>query len=212
MSYNTPSCPEVMVKTKVFVAAILSLTAIFLAANYAWASEGTAELTSPTGTPARCYVSSVLMENYKYSVVVSCRDLIYPPAENLFSYVLWANPLDGKNPEKLGELGVGKAEFTTKKPFSDLFVTAEAGKQARSPSTNLVMQGQIEKISFLDKTPEQVTVSPEEEVGEEVKEEETAPAPGKERLLVGLRRVALITVLALVVAAGLIFFITRFRK
>lgn len=196
-----------MGKFKFLFASLLTCTAIFLAVKSAWALEGTAELTSTTGASSRCFVSSVLMKNSNYQVLVSCRDLIYPPEANLFAYILWANPAKEGNPIKLGELGVGKAEFTTNKAFASLFVTSEVDGRTRSPSENIIMRGSVEAISFLEKTEE---VKPQPPT-EEVKPEATPTPSPKDRLLTGLKRAGLVTFAALVALIGLVFFITRTR-
>ena len=143
---------------------IFATILFFLAASTTRASEGNADLVSTTGQNIRCSVNSVLGRDFTYTLLVNCRDLIYPPAPDLFSYVLWLIPVKEGDPQKLGELGVGKAEFKTPNAFSGLFVTKERDTNVRSPSILVVMQGQIQPVSFLEGpvTPApQISPSPE---------------------------------------------------
>ena len=118
------------------------------------ASEGTAELKSIKGETMRCFATSILMENYEYQVSLSCRDLIYPPKPDAFSYILWATPTQNDKPLNIGELGIGKGNFKTKTAFSKLFVTIESDMRTRAPEGEIVMEGNIQSISFLDKQEE----------------------------------------------------------
>lgn len=118
------------------------------------ASEGTSELTSTKGQAMRCYAFSNLVKNYEYQISLSCRDLIYPPKPDAFSYILWATPTEGNKPLNLGELGIGKDIFKTKTAFSKLFVTIESDIRTRSPEGETVMEGSIQAIPFLDKSQE----------------------------------------------------------
>lgn len=84
-------------------------------------SEGTVELRSTGAPDYRCFVASLKMQDQRYRVLVSCRDLIYPGGETVFTYLVWANPIGGGNPFKLGELGFGKADFRIKRSFHRTF-------------------------------------------------------------------------------------------
>jgi len=136
---------------KKFLATLFFLTLVaLLSARPLRASEGTAELTSTKGEPMRCHATSVLMKDFNYKIVVSCRDLIYPPKPDIFNYMLWVQPEEGNKPERLGELGVGKAEFKTETKFSALFVTLEKSDRPRTPEGERVLEGSIQTINFLD--------------------------------------------------------------
>lgn len=113
------------------------------------ASEGTAQLKNVIGNDIRCSVYSVLMEDHIYTVLVSCRDLIYPADAGVFSYVLWANPLTGSGPIKFGELSRGKATFRSDRAFTLLFVTREKDPATNAPSPDVVMSGVITPDPFL---------------------------------------------------------------
>jgi len=149
------------------------------------------------------------MQNKNYNMLVSCRDLLYPADTTLFTYVLWGVPTAGGEPFKLGALGFGKADFTTKTPFTVLFVTAETDERVGSPSGDIVMQGSSQPITFLDK-PTTPTPAPSGKL---------SPTPTvtieklttQQRLLLGLKRAGLISLLALVAVIGLVFVVTRSR-
>lgn len=190
---------------------IISL-AIFLAFNIkidsVRASEGTVELESATTDNYKCYASSIQMMDLTYSVLLTCRNLLYPAGEDIFNYTLWATPTDGKNPVKLGALGLGRASFKTKVSFSNLFVTIEKNSKNKTPSGTTVMKGDVEKITFLDE--EVKPTSPQEEEPEE----EITPTPSRsarDRLVSGLKRAAIVSLIALGSLIGLVFILTRKR-
>lgn len=191
---------------------IFFLLATFLVAKPTLASEGIFELRSTDEENYRCFSVSLLMLDSKFKIIVSCRDLIYPPRANLFNYIMWTTPSDGSKPQKLGTLGVGKANFETKKSFSSLFVTIEKNKNARSPSNQVVMQGNVQVISFLDK-PGEATPTPKEATKEtETQESSTQEQTTGQKLGAAIKRAGLIIFLGLVVIAGLVFVLTRPKK
>lgn len=193
---------------KILGISLFTLALFFLAAPSARASEGTVELQGTTGQNSRCFTTSILMSNFNFSLVVSCRELIYPPAADMFSYVLWATSLKDAKPIKLGELGVGKAQFQTNSAFSSLFVTKERNGGVREPSDALVMQGAVKPIDLLEgparPAPEVPSISP-------------TPTPkvatGASELGARIRRAALIFFIALfILIIGVIAIITTLRR
>lgn len=176
------------------------------------ASEGFAELRSTTGEDYRCAASYMRMLNRTYKILVSCRDLIYPPQPEFFAYMMWATRTDNGKPVKLGELGVGKAVFDTKSAFSNLYVTVEQNKGAKNPSSQVVMIGSIQGNTFLDR-PTTPTPVPEGEEAEEPAEVIEAPKElsTREKLGEALRRAGFVIVLAVAALIGLIFVLTRPR-
>lgn len=170
----------------------------FFPSRAAHASEGTVELQSTTGQASRCLVTSVLMTDLNYTLLTSCRDLIYPPAVDLFTYVVWSSPLQaGQKSVRLGELAFGKSEFRTNLAFSSLFVTAEQTGGVNSPSGIVVMQGQVQPVIFLAGPPKPtITPSPAEEI------KQPAPTPTATKsgtLLSGVRRVLIIVLIVILV-------------
>lgn len=150
-----------------FFATLLVAILFFVASSSlksARASEGTVELKNIQNTTARCFAASILMQDLSYNIIVSCRDIIYPGGTNVFTYVMWANPIDGGSPFKLGTLNFGKVAFRTQIPFSGLFVTKEDTGNVGKPNGPVIMQGSLQGISFLDTVPtpnpNQPTVTP----------------------------------------------------
>ncbi len=115
------------------------------------ASEGVVEIKSTIGQNSRCYALSAYLTDGNYYVLVTCRDLLYPANSTALNYTLWATPTEGDTAIKLGNLGVGKLSVKTKTPFVNLFVSQETKADIRQPSGPVVMMGNVESISFLDK-------------------------------------------------------------
>jgi len=164
-----------MYKFKILIGLLFVAFLFLITTDKAIASEGTAELRSTVNQTTRCYASSLLMEDNAYTILVSCRDLIYPAEQNVTYYVLWAQPTDGSNPVNLGYVGYGKITVRMGQPFSSLFVTTESNPGS-VPAGRVVMRGNVTSISFLER-PGQITPSPTgeqiKEEGEQVQQEET---------------------------------------
>ncbi len=187
---------------------VLAATVAFLAlfsVKEAQASEGQVELRSTRGENARCYAASILMRDLKYRILVSCRDITYAADANLFIYLVWATPIDGSAPVKLGELGVGKIEYITVKPFSAIFVTEENNVNAAKPSNNVAMSGNIRPISFLENPP---VPTPTPQPGQEVAPTPTPIPQAAESVFVALKKAGLLFG-AVVVVIVLLVIVTR---
>lgn len=193
----------------VFAFAALS----FLGVKIVKASVGNIELNTTTSESYRCFASSHRLKDQNFHLLVTCRNLIYPAGDFIFSYVMWATPSAGGNAVKLGELGLGVAEFKTKTAFSNLFVTTEQDTRARAPSGPVVMRGNVQPFTFLDR-PVTPTPSPEGEKAEieELEMPDTETLSTREKLLQGLRRAGLAALLAIVGIIGLVFVLTRPRR
>jgi hypothetical protein len=187
------------------------LTAVFT--SDAKASEGTFDIYSTQGEDMRCYAASVQMLDRNYTILVSCRDIVYPAQGEVFSYAVWASPLESDKPIRLGTLGLGRATFKSKVPFNTLFVTTEASAKPKSPSGNVVMKGYIEPIPLLER-PSTPTPVLEEDLENVTTSDEKAEQQltTRNRVVTGLRRAGLIIFVVLVAAVGLIFVITRTRR
>lgn len=183
--------------------------------NTVSASEGSFELRSTDDNNYKCYAASLLMQNLNYKIILSCRNILFPVDETIFTYMLWANPSAGGKPVKLGSVGLGKGEYVTKIAFTSLFVTTEQNVNTKEPAGNVVMKGSIKPILFL--LEEETTESSDEKT--EDGEEEISPSPTpkvsslstRERLITGFKRAGLATGLALVSILGLVFVLTRPR-
>jgi hypothetical protein len=188
----------------VIISAILFFVAFISAAKPIRASEGTFEIVSTKGTSTRCFASSVLMTNFEYKIIVSCRDLVYPPSSNAFSYVLWANPTEGEGVIKLGGLGFGKTGFKTNRAFSSMFVTVEKSGGVKAPSQNIVMRGQGKAIQFLEGFEELPVITPEEEALAS-----PSPTPEPKRGVGSIIGASLFSIIAIIGLIGAVLFLTR---
>jgi len=179
------------------------LTPVFSVKN-ASASEGLIELSSTTGQNLRCFASSLLMQDGNYVIPITCRNLVYPVEEGIFSYFVWATPLGGGSPVRLGELGFGRAEYKIRTAFSSLFVSVEQNKKTRTPSGTIVMRGNVAPIIFLETSP---TPSPE---GLVVEEPTPTPKPSlRTKVSTAVKRAGIAVLLAVVAVMGLVFVLTR---
>lgn len=201
-----------------YIKSLLPLTALLLfllLPKSAFSSEGTIELDSTSSEyNFRCYAASIQMMNRSFQIPVTCRQLVYPAGDNVFTYVVWAEPLDGGKPIKLGELGLGRATFKTNKRFSSLYVTTESNKKTRSPEGPTVMEGFVERIEFLDEMDTFETIQPEPEFSE-IAPTASTPSPtlsSRQRLVTGLKRAGLVIGVALITIIGLVFVLTRSRR
>lgn len=186
------------------LAGVLAILAVIVGTKPVVASEGTFELRNQVGDSARCFATSILMPNLEYEILVSCRDILYPGGTEVFSYVTWANPVDGSSPVKLGTLDLGKVQFSTKKAFGSLYVTKEVDAKVRAPQGSVVMQGSLQRIAILD-NPNAVSAE-KPELGNP--EASSTPTPKSSPLNV-LRIGGAVAFVLLVLIVGLIFVITR---
>ncbi len=190
------------------LATIIAAGFLFFFTKVSFASEGTIEMLSTTAEDYRCWVASVRMQNQDFRIAFTCRNLIYPVDDNVFNYVLWTQPLDGSKPVKLGVLGLGKGEFRTQKPFSELFVTTEKSKDVKSPENPVIMRGSVESLeAFFGRPTPTPTPTPEKKTTEAGGQELTT----RQKLLLALRRAGIAALIALVAIIGLVFVITRSR-
>jgi len=200
---------------KVFAFGLLAFVAFLIfSVKEVAASDGLIELRSTNGNNYRCFVASLKMQDNAYRVLVSCRNLIYPANDSVFNYILWANPVKNGQAFKLGALGLGRASFSTKTAFSNLFVTTESSSKTKTPEGQVVMRGSVTPITFLEEVTTPTPTSEEEISPEEQKETPTetpAQLSTRERLVLGLRRAGIVSLLALVAIIGLVFVITRSR-
>ncbi|OGM75039.1 hypothetical protein A2382_02175 [Candidatus Woesebacteria bacterium RIFOXYB1_FULL_38_16] len=187
---------------------ILSVISVIFAlnANRVSASEGYIELTNTVNEASRCYIFSVLMEDGTYRALTSCRDISYPGGTEVFNYIVWANPVSGGNPIKLGTLGLGKVEFESEVAYTSLFVTKQQdGKKVNSPAGQVVMQGSVQKVGILE-NPSQAKFDRElDEV-----EPTATPIPQKKTSSLNIFRLGgVLAFVGLVGAIVLVFVITK---
>lgn len=150
---------------------ILTLALFGFATKSASASEGIVELRNTVGGQSRCFATSVLMPDFNYNVLITCRDLIYPVSSEVLTYIVWATPLNSRDAIKLGELNFGKVQFKTKTSFSNIFITQEKddNKNVKFPAGQVAMRGNVQAIEFLDR--------PQENIQEEISSPEPTASP-----------------------------------
>lgn len=196
-----------------FFIPLIALFILLLQPEPVSAREATYELRSTTVYDYRCWASSLQMQNKQYSIAISCRDLIYPIEGGETVYLLWATPDDGSNAVKLGTLNYGTGSFKMTKSFDSLYVTTEVGPNVKLPQGRVVMRGSAESIDHLEtvSTPTPTPESEETESDTSTTEEEDKELTTRERLVIGLKRAGMVSLLAFVALIGLIFVITRSR-
>jgi hypothetical protein len=188
--------------------------ALFGSTKITHASEGVVELRSTTRESYRCFAYYQLLPDQNQTVLVSCRDLIYPTGSSIIYYILWMQPTDGSAPRRLGELGYGSLSARTPIPFNQLFVTSEQVQNTNKPGGPVAMRGNVSAVPFLDRgttgTPTPVissgtTGTPEPGVS-------VSPTPGEStgsKIATAFKRAGLAALLALLALIGLVFAITR---
>jgi hypothetical protein len=125
------------------------------------ASEGTAILTGPTA--ARCWFASVLIDEQRYKIVVSCRDLTVPPESETLFYRLWVKRLGFSAPTpgakisafgrsvylSLGDITSGKLAGDSREPFDEIAVTAEKEDNPSRPNLDkVILSGSVQPIDY----------------------------------------------------------------
>ncbi|OGM28531.1 hypothetical protein A2801_03750 [Candidatus Woesebacteria bacterium RIFCSPHIGHO2_01_FULL_41_10] len=192
--------------------AILGVVAfLFASVSSVSASEGVTELRNIVGEDSRCVAYSVLMENNKFTILLNCRDILYPGGTSILHYVVWTQPIGGGNPLRMGTVGLGKKEFATSKPFSGIFVTKESSSSPKSPQGPVMMQGNVRSSELLETRTED---RPVEINTEESTDETQTPSPTAEpqRSSLGTRLLVIGGIVAFLALFGVvlvIFVITR---
>lgn len=188
--------------TALFLLAFLSLS------KPASATEGVVDLYSLTGTDARCHALSIFSTDNQFHLLVSCRDLVYPPDTYILHYLLWATPQKGGDPLKLGELSFGKMGAKTAAPFTELYVTQESNPKVKEPTGDIILKGQVQPIqNLVQKTTPTPTPTPTEEEAEALKQ---APETEKEnRLKTLLRGMTFLPIFGIVFIILFILFLVR---
>lgn len=187
----------------VFAGSVLLATSV----SGVLASEGIYNLTNRVGEDARCFAFAELMPDQNFKILVSCRDIIYPGGTEVFNYVVWATPVSGGNPTRLGTLDLGKVELRSKTAFGGLFVTKEKTENPRSPEGETIMQGAWEPVPLLEDRRQNVSSRPDSELGETLVTPSPSPAPKKRANIFQLGGIA--AFIGLFLTMLLVFVITR---
>lgn len=133
---------------KIILSTILLLITIHALPNKVNANEGQFFLKSSLDNRAECLATSVEVELNTYTILITCRGVVYPPLPPaLDSYILWAEGEEKNNPIFLVDIKFGKGQATVKGRFDRLFVTLERGipKQPTGPT---IMSAPIRPFDF----------------------------------------------------------------
>ena len=201
----------------IFLVTGLLITFALFKPQSASANVGIIELRPTNNEDYRCYAHSLLTGNNKYDIAVNCVNLVFPiDPPQISTYVVWATPTAGRNknqPIRLGDLGKGIARYEIVDSFTELYVTVENNGGVRNPSSNVVMRGSVEPITFLER-PTSPTPTPEVKETDKngtAKKTDTSTLTTRQKLLLALKRAGIAAVIALVAIVGLIFVVTRSR-
>ncbi len=145
---------------KFFKVTLVVGTLFLTSASAVFGYDGHVNLTNRVGEDGRCWAPTVLMQDQTYKVLLSCRDITYPGGNEVFYYVVWANLASGAKPERLGSLGLGKAEFQTRNEFTSLFITKEKSANASTPTGQVVMQGTLQAEDLLQERGKETATTP----------------------------------------------------
>jgi len=204
-----------MMRLKILTSAFfIALTLFLVFPKTAQASEGTAQLTPTIENGPTCFVASVFMEKSDYKLLVTCRNLVYPTQQNTSHYILWGIAKNSGKNLKFGTLGFGKAEFSTKTEFSQLFVTVENNSRVRQPSSFVVARGFIKPLSASSQSSkEEKETTPPENFGKILEQPTPVPtlAPSKSGLFSGIGKVGIFVAAGIFIFLILLAFLTRSR-
>ena len=201
---------------------VLSFTFLYffvLSPAPAFASEGSALLSGPTA--ARCYFASVLIDENRYKIVASCRDLTVPPESETLFYRLWGKRLGAAAPTpgaktsafgrgpylSLGDISSGKLASDAREPFDEILITAEKEANPASPNLDkIILSGSIQPIDYglkptspLARVTLEPTVSP-------------TPPASSGKSVVGTAFRIFLTVLLIIVAVAVIISVIQRRS
>ena len=197
---------------KTFLIVLFSTFFLLLFYKSVYASDGLVDLYSTTNEEYRCFASSLRMQDQTFHILVGCKDLIYPAGENIYHYIIWANPKQGGNSIKLGAIGLGRLLVKTKTEFTSLLVTTEKDSRTKIPTGPVVMRGVVKPITILEK-PLSPTPTSEEgaaETYDELEEiTETRKLTFREKLSLAIRRAGIVIVLMIAALMGLVFVLTH---
>jgi hypothetical protein len=184
---------------------------LFLTVSPSAASEGTIEMKSTVDQPTGCFILSVKTSHNQYSLLGTCRYLIYPPDDQNLYYVLWAKPLEeDKRMNRLTKLDYGKFNTTSRSAFSELIVTKEKSTFISAPSEEIVLKGTVQPVplaesdQLITSQSENNQVTPSQDV--ETMEEAIFPEVSSQK---GLSSTIFIVVAGLTALGFLLFIVLR---
>ena len=208
-------------------AILYSLIHLFITPAAIFASEGAALLSGPTA--ARCYFASVLIDENRYKIIASCRDLTVPPESETLFYRLWAKRLGaaapppaggpgtktsafGRDPYlSLGDITSGKLAGDARDPFDEILITAEKESNPSNPNLDkIILSGLVQPIDYrLKPTSPLARVTLEPTVSPASPAEASAKA-GK--TVVATAFCIFVTVLLIIVAVAIIISVIQRRS
>ena len=181
---------------------------LFLAfTRTASANEGTVTMSSAEGVS--CQVFSVEVVASKYSVLVRCANLIYPPSSTATYYFVWS-ALSDERPNRLGDLQLGRAEFNASEPFDRLFVTIEQRKNPLNPSNEEVMEGTLRPFVF-DGAPVEEFTQPTATPRAQATTPPGQPTSALARITSFLLRGGIIVLIIVAIGGAVYYIISKFR-
>jgi hypothetical protein len=195
-----------MIVKKILLFLGINIALLFLSAGVTSASEGNTTLQSIIGGDSTCDAKSALMADNRYTILITCKDLLYPPTSDTNAYVVWATPTGGGSAFRLGALGFGRAEFKTQNPFSALFVTRE--RVNNQNLSRLKDPGAVVMRGTVNVDPEAPKEIPAEIIEEIIPEPTTAP---KTNLLGKIGTGAIITIISIVLIIVMLVLVKPFK-
>jgi hypothetical protein len=181
---------------------------LFLAfTRTASANEGTVTMSSAEGVS--CQAFSVEVIAGKYSVLTRCANLTYPPSSTATYYFVWS-ALNDERPNRLGDLQLGRAEYTASEPFSRLFVTIEQRKNPLNPSNEVVMEGTLRSFVF-DGTPVEEITQPTATPRAQATTPPGQPTSALARITSFLLRAGIIILIIVAIGGAIYYIISKFR-
>ncbi len=86
----------------------------------------------------------------QYQISGRCQGLVYPYAEQITSYALWAASMESGRPaEQIDEIDEGIIEGRSNTRFSRLFITAEGDSVPREPQGIEIASGTVARFEFV---------------------------------------------------------------
>lgn len=193
---------------KLFILGIFLAGFLAILAKPASANEGTFTMASNDG--AQCQGFSVEVLAGKYSILVRCVNLTYPPSSSSTYYYVWSAMNDEK-PQRLGDLNLGRAGFTAMDPYNKVLVSIEQKKNPMNPSSEIVMTGNLQSFVFngvpLEEIAEPTAAPSEKDTTEQTQEQSSLLA----KITSFLLRAGVIVLIVVAVGGAIYYIISKFK-
>lgn len=116
-----------------------------MVAGAVYANEG--RISMQNGPALSCEGVSV-WESDRYRIFGRCQGLVYPFAERLDRYMMWAQSTRGGGPIRLGEVDRGLFDVVTDQRFTRVFISVEENTSPLQPSKTIIVAGDIQPYNF----------------------------------------------------------------